>query len=99
MKVVLRHCAVTVSRLSMSLYAWKECGGVSSLPLLRLSGDEGMYFALQMKTRVRTLVLSFLSKENSVAQELQELQQQQKSRHLHLQAGSRSRGHSWRGKG
>jgi hypothetical protein len=39
-----------------------------------------MCFALQIKTRARTLVVSFLSKENSVAQELQELQQQQKSR-------------------
>lgn len=69
MKVVLRHYAVTASRLSLSLYAWKECGGLSSLPLLRLSGDEGMCFALQMKTGARTLVASFLSKENSVAQD------------------------------
>jgi hypothetical protein len=68
MKAVLRHYAVTADRLSLSLYAWRECG-LSSLPLLRLSGDEGMCFALQTKTGARTLVVSFLSKENSVAQD------------------------------
>jgi hypothetical protein len=68
MKVVLRHYVVTANRPSLSLYAWRECG-VSSLPLLRLSGDEGMCFALQMKTGARTLVVSFLSKESSAAQD------------------------------
>lgn len=68
MKAVLHHYAVTTSHLSLSLYAWRECG-LSSLPLLRLFGDEAMCFALQMKTGAQTLVASFLSKGNSVAQD------------------------------
>jgi hypothetical protein len=69
MKVVLRSYAVTANRLSLSFYAWRECGS-SSLPLLRLSGDEATCFALlnlEMKTGAQTLVVSFLSKGNSVA--------------------------------
>lgn len=71
MKAVLRSYAVIANRPSLSLYAWRECG-LSSLPLLRLSGDEGMCIALlnlQMKTGAQMLVVLFLSKGNSVGQD------------------------------
>lgn len=71
MKADLRRYAATANHLSLWLYAWREYG-LSSLPLLRLSGDVAMCFApmnLQMKTGAQTLVVLFLSKGNSVAQD------------------------------